>query len=191
MSWNPNPPEPTQSPYDDPYQPYRGYQYGQHYRGGYSQYDQQQQQQQQQYRYGQWRGGSFSSSENAAIAAEANAPTSSGLPANVAAALGYLLFWISGLIVFITEKRNRFVRFHAMQSLLLFALVTLVMIALRIIGFIPVIGAVAAALGTLIQLVATLGWAALIVLSFLGRHIRLPIIGDYAERYSGPAGPGF
>ncbi|GER84862.1 MAG: hypothetical protein IMW90_14390 [Thermogemmatispora sp.] len=191
MSWNPNPQEPTPPPYEDPQQPYQGYQYGQHYSGGYGQYSQYGQQQQQQYRYGQWGRPGYSFTENAAIAAEANAPTSSGLPANVAAALGYLLFWLSGLIVFATEKRNRFVRFHAMQSLILFGLVTVVVLALRFIGFIPVIGALAGFLSALIQLLATLGWAALIVLTFLGRHIRLPIIGDYAERYSGPAGPGF
>ncbi|WP_052890999.1 DUF4870 domain-containing protein [Thermogemmatispora carboxidivorans] len=191
MSWNPNPQEPTPPPYEDPQQSYQGYQYGQPYSGGYSQYSQYSQQQQQQYQPGRWGRLGYSSAEDAAIAAEASAPTSSGLPASVAAALGYLFFWLSGLIVFVTEKRNRFVRFHAMQSLIFFGLVTLVLIALRIVEFIPVIGAVAGFLDALIQLLATVGWVALIVLTFVGRHIRLPVIGDYAERYSGPAGPRF
>nr|BBH93888.1 hypothetical protein KTA_20870 [Thermogemmatispora argillosa] len=190
MSWNPNPQESTPPPYENPYQPQQGYQYG----GGHNSYDpysQYGQQQQQQYRYGQWRRLDFSSAESAAIASEANAPTSSGLPAPVAAALAYALFWLSGLIIFLTEKRNRFVRFHAMQSLILFGLITVVIMALRLMGFIPVIGVVAGFLADLIQVVSVLGWAALIVLTFLGRHIRLPVVGDYAERYSNPAGPTF
>ncbi|MBX5449552.1 DUF4870 domain-containing protein [Thermogemmatispora sp.] len=188
MSWNPNPQESTPPPYENHYPSQQGYQYssGQNAYDPYSQYGQQQQQQ---YRYGQWRRSNFASAEDAAIATEANAPTSSGLPAPVAAALAYALFWLSGLIIFVTEKRNRFVRFHAMQSLILFGLITIVIMALRLVGFIPVVGAVAGFLADLIQIASVLGWAALIVLSFLGRHIRLPVIGDYAERYSSPVGP--
>src|SRR5690242_8830880 len=43
-------------------------------------------------------------------------PTSIGIEANIAAALSY--FWIIGLIFFFVEKKNRFVRFHAFQSML-------------------------------------------------------------------------
>src|SRR5215471_15484423 len=43
-------------------------------------------------------------------------PSSIGIEPNLAAALSY--FWIIGLIFFFIEKKNRFVRFHALQSLL-------------------------------------------------------------------------
>src|SRR5205807_882628 len=48
------------------------------------------------------------------------APTSTGLPQNIAIALTYFFTWVGGLIMLLVEKQNRTVRFHAMQSLLLF-----------------------------------------------------------------------
>src|ERR1051326_6769649 len=59
-------------------------------------------------------------------------PTSVGLDANIAGALSY--FWIIGLIFFLIEKQNKFVRFHALQGLLYgvgFAIVAFIL------GFIP------------------------------------------------------
>jgi len=44
--------------------------------------------------------------------------TSTGIQANMAALLSYLAGWITGLIFFLVEKENKFVRFHAMQSIL-------------------------------------------------------------------------
>ena len=44
--------------------------------------------------------------------------TSTGLSENVAGLLCYLLWWISGIIFILIEPKNRFVRFHAMQSLI-------------------------------------------------------------------------
>ena len=46
--------------------------------------------------------------------------TSVGLQANVAGLLCYLVGWITGLIFFLIEKENKFVRFHALQSLITF-----------------------------------------------------------------------
>ena len=46
--------------------------------------------------------------------------TSLGLDANVVATLAYLLGWISGAILLLTERQNRFVRFHALQSVIVF-----------------------------------------------------------------------
>ena len=45
--------------------------------------------------------------------------SSTGLDANVAALLSYILTWLTGLIFFLIEKESRFVRFHAMQAILL------------------------------------------------------------------------
>lgn len=50
------------------------------------------------------------------------APKSSGgtgLEPNVAALLAYLFGWLGGLIFYLIEKDNKFVRFAAMQSILL------------------------------------------------------------------------
>ena len=46
--------------------------------------------------------------------------TSSGLDENVAGALSYALGWITGLGFLLTEPANKFVRFHALQSVIVF-----------------------------------------------------------------------
>ena len=46
--------------------------------------------------------------------------TSSGMQANVAGLLCYLLGVITGIIFILIEKENKFVRFHAMQSIIVF-----------------------------------------------------------------------
>jgi len=48
-----------------------------------------------------------------------NVQASSGLTSNIAAALAYVLGLVTGIIFLVLEpyKRDRFVRFHAMQSI--------------------------------------------------------------------------
>lgn len=46
--------------------------------------------------------------------------TSLGLSENIVAALCYPVGWLSGLFFLLLERKNKFVRFHAMQSVLLF-----------------------------------------------------------------------
>ena len=45
---------------------------------------------------------------------------SSGLSKNTAAALCYVAGWVSGLVFLLVEKKDEFVRFHAMQSIVTF-----------------------------------------------------------------------
>src|SRR5438046_9454579 len=72
-------------------------------------------------------------------------PTSTGLPSNVAAAIACIPL-IGGIIFYILEKRDGFVRFYAMQSIifgcawLLFNIVSTVVHA--VFGAIPGIGGV-------------------------------------------------
>ena len=44
----------------------------------------------------------------------------SGLPENVAGALAYVLGPVTGVLFLVLEKKSKFVRFHAMQSLITF-----------------------------------------------------------------------
>ena len=48
--------------------------------------------------------------------------TSMGLDENVAGLLCYVLWWVSGLAIFLLETENKFVRFHAMQSIVVFGI---------------------------------------------------------------------
>ena len=51
----------------------------------------------------------------------APAGTSTGLSPNVAGLLCYVAGWITGIIFFVLERRNKFVRFHAAQSIIVLA----------------------------------------------------------------------
>ena len=64
--------------------------------------------------------------------------TSTGLDANVAAALSYLVGFVTGIIFLLVEKENKFVRFHAMQSTLVFIGIVAIDILLQIV---PILGA--------------------------------------------------
>ena len=49
--------------------------------------------------------------------------TSTGLQENIAALLSYLGWWITGIVFLLLEPDNKFVRFHAIQSILLFGFI--------------------------------------------------------------------
>ena len=61
--------------------------------------------------------------------------TSTGMQANVAALLSYGFGWITGLVFYLIEKENKFVRFHAFQSIVVFGALTVLSIVL---AFIPI-----------------------------------------------------
>ncbi len=63
--------------------------------------------------------------------------TSTGLQENVAGALCYLAGLVTGIVFLVLEKENRFVRFHAIQSIVVSIALMVVMIVL---GFIPIVG---------------------------------------------------
>jgi uncharacterized membrane protein len=123
--------------------------------------------------------------------------SSTGLDENVAALLSYIFGWVSGLIFFLIEKNSRLVRFHAMQSILFNALVAVVGVGLWVIVLILVLIAsqLADALGTIVGLLGTLLWIALIlgiligwvmclIRAYQGQYFKLPIIGNFAEKFS-------
>ena len=68
---------------------------------------------------------------------ESKGKTSTGMEQNLAGLLCYVLGWITGIIFLLLEKDNRFVRFHAIQSIVVFGAFMVIEI---ILGFIPVIG---------------------------------------------------
>ena len=59
--------------------------------------------------------------------------TSTGLQPNLAGLLCYILGWITGIVFLILEKENKFVKFHAMQSIIVFGGITVLYIVLSII----------------------------------------------------------
>jgi uncharacterized membrane protein len=112
--------------------------------------------------------------------------TSTGLEANVAGLLCYVLWWVSGLVFLLLEKENRFVRFHAMQSIVTFGAITVVSIVLSILAaIIPFIGFIFGILNVIIGLLAFVLWIVLMVKAYQGETYKLPWAGDQAEKWLG------
>jgi len=156
------------TPPQQPADPYSDQQYGQ------GEYGQQQYGHQQPYGYQQPYG------------MPPSANTSLGLSQNVASGLSYVLGWITGIIIFLVEKQNRLVRFHAMQSILFFGGLGILEVILDVItnGNIFLLSGLAGVLSPLVFLVGFIGWIILMINGFQGKYFKLPIVGDYAERYA-------
>ena len=105
--------------------------------------------------------------------------TSTGLDANVAGALSYLVGFVTGIIFLVVEKENRFVRFHAMQSTLLFLGLVLVHVVLNLI---PFLGFLLSAF-VLVPASALL-WLLLMFKAFQGEEFKLPLVGQVAAERS-------
>jgi uncharacterized membrane protein len=112
---------------------------------------------------------------------ESKGKTSTGMEQNLAGLLCYVLGWVTGIIFLLLEKDNRFVRFHAIQSIVVFGAFTVLEI---ILGFIPVIGWI---LTSLLGLLAFILWIVLMVQAYGGKMYKLPVAGDIAERNSKPS----
>ena len=125
------------------------------------------------------------------------AKSSTGLDENIAALLSYILGWVGGLVFFLIEKNSRFVRFHAMQSILLSGTASVVGIVLWILTFVFVFigAAIGDVVGFLLNLIVMLVWvvfgvgiliAAILCLvkAFQNQYFKLPVLGNFAEKFS-------
>jgi uncharacterized membrane protein len=104
--------------------------------------------------------------------------TSLGMRARSAGLLCYLFGWVTGLIFFLLERESRFVRFHAMQSILFFGSLSILE---GVFSRLPLFGAIGGALG----LVMFIGWIVLMVKANRGQYYKLPLFGDLADRLIG------
>jgi uncharacterized membrane protein len=102
--------------------------------------------------------------------------SSTGLDPKVAGLLCYLGGFITGIIFLVLEKQSRFVKLHAVQSIVVS--VSVIVISF-IIGLIPIIGWL---LGGLISLASLVLWIGLMLLTLQGKLTKLPIIGDWSEQ---------
>ncbi|AJY77637.1 DUF4870 domain-containing protein [Paenibacillus beijingensis] len=103
-------------------------------------------------------------------------PSSTGLNPRIAGLICYVLGFVSGFALLMMEKKSRFVKFHAMQSILVSAVF---ITANLLLGVLPFIGWL---IGLLLAPAAFLLWIGLMLAALQGRWARLPVIGDIAER---------
>ena len=105
--------------------------------------------------------------------------TSTGLQENVAGLLCYLGVWVTGIIFLILEPKNRFVRFHALQSIVVFGGLTIVGF---IFGFVPYFGWM---VGVVVPVLGLILWIVLMVKAYQDERYKLPVAGDIAEGWLG------
>jgi uncharacterized membrane protein len=109
---------------------------------------------------------------------------STGLSEEVSILLAYLFLWLGGIIFLFAEKKNKFVRFHAMQSIILSLAAAVLLLGLSILQIIPLLGFF------IIWIIKPLFVAAFWVLIILmiikingGQDIRIPVISETAEQF--------
>lgn len=95
---------------------------------------------------------------------------------NMLGAVAYLLGFITGIVLLLVEKKSKYVRFHAMQSTILFGGLFVVNMAL---GFIPLLGW---AVSALLSLAGFVLWIVLMWKAFNGELYKVPYVGELAEK---------
>ena len=94
--------------------------------------------------------------------------SSTGIDPSVAAMLTYIAGWLTGVFFLVIEKKSRFVRFHAWQSVLTFLPI---FVALWVLPLWFLFWPVSVAL-----------WIVLMYKAFHGERFKLPVVGDIADR---------
>jgi uncharacterized membrane protein len=95
-----------------------------------------------------------------------------GISENLEGLLAYSLGIITGVVFLFLEKKNKFVRFHAAQSVA-FSLVILVLSAIPFLGWLFSFILVPVGFGL---------WLFLMYKAYKGEKYKLPYLGDFVER---------
>lgn len=114
------------------------------------------------------------------------------LPRSIAGGLAYFTFIPA--IIFLTldpYRRDRYVRFHSIQCLLLWAAGLVIGLALKLLALllfmIPVVGILLISLiAVLTGLAAFFLWLVLVVKALQGETFKLSFLGELAEHYAAP-----
>ncbi len=129
--------------------------------------------------------------------AEPTSTTDSGLDSTVLAALSYVLGFVTGLVVYLVERDDEYVRFHAAQSMTVFGLLFLASVALTVIQTVAlgvlfvdvstfVVGSIVSLVLSLVGIALWLGgialWLYLIVRAYQGKTPRIPVAAGLADR---------
>jgi len=112
------------------------------------------------------------------------AGSTTSLEPNVAGLLCYVLGWITGLVFILIEKENKFVRFHAMQSIVTFGAFTVLWIPFSILSQMDILRVLFGILQAVTGILAFVLWIVLMIKAYQGERFKLPIAGDIAEKNS-------
>src|SRR4030043_1643799 len=114
-----------------------------------------------------------------------NKKSSTGDEPKIAVLIAYLFGWIGGLIIWLIEKENKFVKWNALQALILgITEVVCILVISVILGFIPFIGWfffrwIGYVLASVLWVLAIVA----IVMGFQGKTFRIPVIASLTDKY--------
>jgi uncharacterized membrane protein len=116
-----------------------------------------------------------------------NAPSSTGLDPDLAAALAYLAGPFSGVLILLVERANGFVRFHAWQSILGLGGIGMLSAATLVLSFAtllisPFVFTVMYRFSEIVAILWVVVWAICLVKAFRGSRWEMPLVGRYAAR---------
>ncbi len=97
---------------------------------------------------------------------------------NLVAALSYLLGFVTGAVVLLVEKDDKFIRFHAMQSVTIFGALFVINIVLGLI--LPAI--LTTVINTLVFVAFLVIWLVSMIKAYQGQIFKWPIAGKFAEK---------
>ena len=103
--------------------------------------------------------------------------SSLGIDANLVAVLAYIAGFVSGITFLVLERDSKFVRFHAMQSTILFVVIAILSV---VINLIPLLGVMVTMF--LLWPATVILWLILMGKAYQWEKFKLPIIGDIAEQ---------
>jgi uncharacterized membrane protein len=103
--------------------------------------------------------------------------SSTNLNENVAGLLCYLATFVTGIIFLILEKKSKFVKFHAMQSIIFFGGIWIIG---YVIDYVPLFGWL---LQSLLSLLGFIMWIVLMIKAYQNEYFKLPVVGQMAEDF--------
>jgi uncharacterized membrane protein len=115
------------------------------------------------------------------------------MSSNVAGLLTYILGFITGIIFLVIEpyKNDKFVRFHAFQSiffnvaLIVFWIAYMIVTSILSLVSLGILGVVMGLLGLLISLAILAYWIFLMYKAYNNQLYKIPYIGDLAAKQAG------
>jgi len=122
-------------------------------------------------------------SATGAAAAPAPAASASGLTDNVAGALAYVTI-IPAIVFLVLEpyNKNKFIRFHAFQSIFFCVAWMAIWFGMMIVLAMPFLGFVRLMLYPIISLGFFVLWIVMVIKAYQGQMFKAPVIGDFAAK---------
>jgi uncharacterized membrane protein len=127
--------------------------------------------------------------------------SSLGMPANEAAALSYAGWWLTGLLCFFNERQSRFVRFHALQSIVYTGALTIASVLTYVVvsllndlyltTHVHIYNTLATGTAWLAFVTIVGAWLTPVIAAWAGILLRVPFIAPYAQRYAAPVEPDY